>query len=190
MNNSIQTKQKHPINYWVTLDIKRKSWGRFKGFKEGKCTQCKSRPGNIYYKQVKSQQTNKTWKIFRKGNCKTEYAIYFVDLDCTICNLQYVNKNKTTLKIRLINQRKELKELKRAICCAIFFWDQLRHSHKAVTSKQSWSSHVEENSRKASSSLKISLMPRKSVEFTTWKIALKKATAGKYWQNLSFLFFY
>ena len=135
MNNSIQTKQKHPINYWVTLDIKRKSWGRFKGFKEGKCTQCKSKPGNIYYKQVKSQQTNKTWKIFRKGNCKAEYAIYFVDLDCTICNLQYVNKNKTTLKIRLINQRKELKEYKRAICCAIFFWDQLRHSHKAVTSK-------------------------------------------------------
>ena len=50
--------------------------------KEGKCTRCRSKAGNICCKQVKttitfkSQQTNKTWKIFRNTNCKTEYVIY------------------------------------------------------------------------------------------------------------------
>ena len=41
--------------------------------------------GNICCKQVKttttfkSQQANKTWKIFHNTNCKTEYAIYLLE---------------------------------------------------------------------------------------------------------------
>ena len=55
----------------------------------------------------KSQQTNKTWKIFHNTNCKAEYAIYL--MKCTICNLEYVGKNKTPFSIRLNNHRKDEK---------------------------------------------------------------------------------
>ena len=62
-----------------------------KNLKEGKCTPCRSKAGNICCKQVKTtttfkgQQINKTWMIFHNTNCKTEYAIYL--MKCTICNL-------------------------------------------------------------------------------------------------------
>ena len=51
--------------------------------KEGKCTPCRSKTGNVCCKQVKtattfkSKQTNKTWKIFHSTNSKT------------ICHLSY-----------------------------------------------------------------------------------------------------
>ena len=75
-----------------------------------------SKAGNVCCKQVKttktfkSQQTNKTWKIFHDTKCKTEYAIYL--LECIICNLQYVCKNETSFNIRLKNYRKYVKDHK------------------------------------------------------------------------------
>ena len=58
----------------------------------------------------KSQQTNKTWKIFHSTNCKTEYAIYL--MECIICNLQYDGKSETPFNIRLNNHRKNVKDPK------------------------------------------------------------------------------
>ena len=58
----------------------------------------------------KSQQTNKTWKIFHNTICKTEYAIYL--LECIICNVQYVRKNETPFNIRLKNYREDVKDPK------------------------------------------------------------------------------
>ena len=75
-----------------------------------------SKHGNICCKQVKttttfkSQQKNKTWKIFHNTSCKTEYAVYL--MECTICNLQYVGKNETLFNIRLNNNRKYIKDPK------------------------------------------------------------------------------
>ena len=72
--------------------------------------------GNVCCKQkkttttFKSQQTNKTWKIFHNTNCKTEYVIYL--LQCIICNLQYARKNETSFNIRLKNYRKDVKDPK------------------------------------------------------------------------------
>ena len=43
-------------------------------------------------------------------NCKTEYDIYF--MECTICNLQYFDKNETQYNIRLNNHRKDVKDPK------------------------------------------------------------------------------
>lgn len=69
-----------------------------KPLKEGKYTSCSTENGNICCRQVKittsfkSQQSNKTWKIFCNVNCKTEYGIYLTE--CTLCNLQYVTKNE------------------------------------------------------------------------------------------------
>ena len=58
----------------------------------------------------KSQQTNKTWKIFLNTNRQTEYTIYL--MECTICNLQYVGKNGTSFYIRFNNHRKDIKDPK------------------------------------------------------------------------------
>ena len=58
----------------------------------------------------KSQKTSKTWKIFHNTNCKTEYVIYL--LECIICNLQYVRKNKTPFNSRFKNYRKDVKDTK------------------------------------------------------------------------------
>ena len=55
-----------------------------KTLKEGKCTSFSSKAGDICCKQIKttatfkSQQTNKTWKIFHNTNCKNR-----------ICHLYY-----------------------------------------------------------------------------------------------------
>ena len=112
-------KQNHPRNYWDTLDRKRKVKKDLKILKEGKCTSCKSKAGNICCQQVKtttkfkSEQTNKTWKIFYNTNCKTKYAIYLIE--CAICNLPYVGKNETPFNIRLNNHRKDVKDPKTAL---------------------------------------------------------------------------
>ena len=82
--------------------------------KEGKCTPCRSKTGNVCCKQVKtattfkSQQTNKTWKIFHSTNSKTVCHL----MECLICNLQYVSKNETPFNIRLSNYRKDVKDPK------------------------------------------------------------------------------
>ena len=72
--------------------------------------------GNICCKKVKtttifkSQQTNKTWKIFQNTNCKAVYTTYL--MECIICNLQYVGKNETPFKIKLNNHRKDFEDPK------------------------------------------------------------------------------
>ena len=58
----------------------------------------------------KSQQANKTLKIFHNTNCKTEYAIYL--MGCTICKLQYVGKNEILFNIKLNSHRKDVKDPK------------------------------------------------------------------------------
>ena len=99
--------------HWIENGTVKKD---FKTLKEGECTPCSSKAGNICCKQVKttttfkSQQTNKTWNIFHSTNCKIEYAIYL--MECTICNLHYVGKNETPFNIRSNNHRKDVKDTK------------------------------------------------------------------------------
>ena len=99
--------------HWIEHGRVKKDLKTLKG---GICIPCRSKAGNICCKQVKtttifkSQQTNKTWKIFHKTNCKRKYAICFMER--TICNLQYVGKNKTPFNIRLNNHTKDVKDPK------------------------------------------------------------------------------
>ena len=69
-----------------------------KTLKEGKCTPCRSKAGNLCCKQVKittrfksQQKKKKNWKIFYNTNCDAEYTIYL--MECILCNLQYVREN-------------------------------------------------------------------------------------------------
>ena len=73
-----------------------------KDLKEIQWIPCRSKAGNICFKQVKtttafkSQQTKKTCKIFHNTSCKGEHTIYL--MECTICNLQYAAKIKTPFR--------------------------------------------------------------------------------------------
>ena len=55
----------------------------------------------------KSNQTNKTFKIYHTVNCKSSFVIYL--LERYTCNIQYVGKSETPLNIRLKNHRKDIK---------------------------------------------------------------------------------
>ena len=72
--------------YWIENGRIKKD---LKTLKEGKCTTCRSKAGNMCCKEMKTtatfqnQPANKPWKIFYNRNCKTEYAISL--MECTIC---------------------------------------------------------------------------------------------------------
>ena len=55
----------------------------------------------------KSNQTNKTFEIYHRVNCKSSFVIYLIQ--CYICNIQYVGKSETSINIRLNNHRKYVK---------------------------------------------------------------------------------
>ena len=75
-------------------------------------------PTNENTTTFKSQQTNKTWKIFHNTNSKTEYVIYL--MECTIHNLQHVGKNETPFNIRLNNHKEDIED-PRAILADKYF---------------------------------------------------------------------
>ena len=96
--------------YWIENRRVKKD---LKSLKEGKCTTCRAKTGNICCEQVKttatfkSQQITKTWKIF---HCETEYVICL--MESIIRNQRYVDENETPLSIRLNNHRKDVKDPK------------------------------------------------------------------------------
>ena len=71
----------------------------------------------------KSNQTNKTFKIYQRVNYKSSFVIYL--LECYNCNIQYVAKSETPFNIRLNKRRKDVKNLN-----AIPAWKHFtRHDH-------------------------------------------------------------
>ena len=66
----------------------------------------------------KSNQTNKTFKIYHRVNCKSSFVIYL--LECYICNIQYVGKSETPFNIRLNNHRKDVKNPNAVPACKHF----------------------------------------------------------------------
>ena len=56
---------------------------------------------------IKSSQTNKTYKIHLKVNCKSSVVIYL--LRCYVYNIQYDGKSETPFNIKPNNQRKDFK---------------------------------------------------------------------------------
>ena len=94
----------------------------------GKCVPCNSTcclccQQLISTKTVKSNQTNKTFKIYHWVNCKSSFVIY--QLECYICNIQYVGKSETPFNIRLNNHRKDVKNPNAIPACKHFN----RHDH-------------------------------------------------------------
>ena len=78
----------------------------------GKCVPCNSTrclccQQLISTTTFKSNQTNKTFKIYHRVNRKNSFVIYL--LGCYICNIQYVGKSETPFNIRLNNHRKDVK---------------------------------------------------------------------------------
>ena len=53
-----------------------------------------------------SQQAKRTFSIFHKLTCKTQYVIYL--MECVLCKIQYVGKSETPFNLRLNNHRKDV----------------------------------------------------------------------------------
>ena len=64
----------------------------------------------IKTEHFKSNQTNRTFRIFQKTTCKSNFIIYL--LECELCKIQYVGKAETVFNIRLNNHRKDVKDPK------------------------------------------------------------------------------
>ena len=85
-------------------------------FTNGKCSPCFSNSRTLCCKQViktehfKSNQTNRTFRIFQKTTCKSNFIIYL--LECELCKIQYVGKAETAFNIRFIKHSKDVKDPK------------------------------------------------------------------------------
>ena len=65
-----------------------------------------------------SQHTKRTFNIFRKLTCKSQYVIYL--MECTLCKIQYLGKSKTPLNLRLNNHREDVNNPKAIPACHYF----------------------------------------------------------------------
>ena len=58
----------------------------------------------------KSNQTNRTFRIFQKTTCQSNFIIYL--LECKLCKIPYLGKAETAFNIRLNNHTKDIKDPK------------------------------------------------------------------------------
>ena len=65
-----------------------------------------------------SQQTKRTFNIFHKLTCKSQYVIYL--MECILCKIQYVGKSETPFNLRLNNHRKDVDNPKAIPACNYF----------------------------------------------------------------------
>ena len=65
-----------------------------------------------------SQQTKRTFNIFHKLTCKSQYAMYLTE--CILCKIQYVGKSETPFNLRLNNHRKDVNNPKATPACNHF----------------------------------------------------------------------
>ena len=56
---------------------------------------------------IKSNETNKTFKIYHRVNCKGSCVVCL--LECYTCNIQYVGKSETPFNLRINNLRQDVK---------------------------------------------------------------------------------
>ena len=78
----------------------------------GKCVPCNSKRCICFQQLIstttfKSNQTNETFKIYHRVNCKSSFVIY--QLECYIYSIQYAGKSETPVSIRLNSHRKDTK---------------------------------------------------------------------------------
>ena len=89
----------------------------------GKCVPCNSTRCLCCQQLIstaifKSNQTNKTFKIYHRVKSKSSFVIYL--LECYICNIQYLSKSKIPFTIGLNNLRKDVKNSNAIPACHNF----------------------------------------------------------------------
>ena len=65
-----------------------------------------------------SQQAKRTFNIFHRLTCKSQYVIYL--MECILCKIQYVGKSETPFNLRLNNHRKDVYNPKAIPACNHF----------------------------------------------------------------------
>ena len=68
--------------------------------------------------KFKSKQTNKTFNMYYKVNCKISFVIYL--LEFYICKIQYVGKSEIPFSIRVNNHREDIKNPNAIQACRHF----------------------------------------------------------------------
>ena len=90
----------------------------------GKSVPCNSTRPSLCCTQVlktqtfMSQQTKRTFNIFHKLTCKSQYAIYLMEY--ILCKIQYIGKSKNPFNLRLNNHRKDVNNPKAIPTCNNF----------------------------------------------------------------------
>ena len=64
------------------------------------------------------QETKRTFNIFHKLTCKSQYVIYLMER--ILCTVQFVGKPETPFNLRLNNHRKDVNQLKPIPACSHF----------------------------------------------------------------------
>ena len=88
-------------------------------FTNGKCSPCFSNSRTLCCKQIiktehfKINQTNRTFRIFQKTTCKSNFIVYL--LECELCKIQFVGKAEIAFNIRFNNHRKDVRKDPKAI---------------------------------------------------------------------------
>lgn len=65
-----------------------------------------------------SQQTKRTFNIFLKLTCNSQYVIFL--MESILCKIQYVGKSKTAFNLRLNNHKERCQYLKMIPACHHF----------------------------------------------------------------------
>ena len=90
----------------------------------GKSVPCSSTRPSLCCTQVlntqtfMSQQTKRTFNIFHKLTCKSQYVIYLMEY--ILCKIQYVGKSENPINLRLNNHRKNVNNPKAIPACNNF----------------------------------------------------------------------
>ena len=123
-DDSIQTHQKPSRDYWRSRSQTRKNFKKNLARINGKSVPCSSTRPSLCCTQVlntqtfMSQQTKRTFNIFHKLTCKSQYVIYL--MECILCKIQYVGKSETPFNLRLNNHRKDVNNPKSILACNHF----------------------------------------------------------------------
>ena len=81
-----------------------------------------------------SQQIKRTFNIFHKLTCKSQYVIYL--MECILCKIQYGGKSETPFNLRLNNHRKDVYNPKAIPVCNHFkIWPQLHETYEVYSNR-------------------------------------------------------
>ena len=114
-----------------------------------------------------SQQTKRTFNIFNKLTCQSQYIIYL--MECILCKIQYIGKSETLFNLRWNNHRKDVNNPKVIPACTHF---EIHGQNFTKHAKFTLIEHLTEISNISKDTLRLPLKQRENF----WIIKLETLT--------------